>query len=510
MKQSNTAKLQAELARRELAKRRYSEYLAYVHGRMWKRTRLSSHLADRAQAFVETETGHAYDILVIETPPQHGKSMTITETFPSWYLGKYPGHRVIEASYNDTFAKKFCRRNKAKIKEFCGNLFDIQLGDVDTAEEFELSSACGGGGMISRGMRAGITGNPANLVIIDDPIKNREEADSPTIRDKLWEEWQNSIKSRLAAGAKIIVIMTPWHEDDLAARILRSEPNTTLLRIPVEAEADDPLGRDPGDALCPELGKDKEWLEDFRRSYINDPQGGIRAWQALYQCSPRVEEGNLIKREWWEYYDPKEAPTFGTQIISVDAAFKGTDTSDFVAITVWGKRDLDCYCQYCLNRQMTFTETLAQLRLIRRLYPAATRVLIEDKANGAAITDVLSREMFILPIQPRGGKESRVNAISAAIEAGHVHLPNNQPWIVPFVDQFAKFPNDVHDDMVDSTSQALIYMLFMSGTVAEPQPERERRIMEAQQREQDAFLDNDFMYDPYHRDDGFTSSDRVL
>lgn len=497
---TKTALLQAELAKRELAKRKFSEYLPYVHGTMWKRTRMSEHLATTVQNFIESDTGHAYDILVIETPPQHGKSKTISETLPSWYLGRNPHANVILASYNDDTARRFNRRNKEKLRDFGPQLFAVSM-TKDTADEIELAS---GARMISRGIRAGITGNPGDLVIIDDPIKNREEADSPTWRDKIWEEWQNSIKTRLSAGAKIIIIMTPWHEDDLAARVLRGEDNVTLCRLPIEAEQNDPLGRAPGDALCPELGKDNDWLQDFRRSYINDPQGGIRAWTALYQCSPRVEEGNLIKREWWRYYSIKDAPVFGTQLISVDAAFKGTDTSDFVAITVWGKRDMDCYCQYCLNKQMTFTETLTQLRLIRKLYPHATRVIVEDKANGSAIIDVLSREMFVIPIQPRGGKESRVNAISAAIESGHVYLPDDKPWVEPFVDQFAKFPNDVHDDMVDSTSQALTFMLFQSGVVDYPLPEQERRLRESQQREQDAFLDNDFMYDPYHRNESYT------
>jgi len=491
------AKLHGELAKRELAKRKFSEYLPYVQGRVWKRTRMSEHLATSVQAFIDADTGHAYDIMVIETPPQHGKSKTISETLPSWYLGRHPTANVILASYNDDTARRFCRRNKEKLRDFGSTLFAVSM-TKDTADEIELST---GGRMISRGIRAGITGNPGDLVIIDDPIKNREEADSPTWRDKIWEEWQNSIKSRLSAGAKIIIIMTPWHEDDLAARVLRGEDNVTLCRLPIEAEENDPMGRAPGEALCPELGKDTAWLQDFRRAYINDPQGGIRAWNALYQCSPRIEEGNLIKREWWQYYNKEDLPTFGTQIISVDATFKGTDRSDFVAITVWGKRDMDCYLLYCLNKQMTFTETLTQLRLIKKLYPHAQRVIIEDKANGSAVTDVLSREMFIIPIQPKGGKESRVNAISAAIESGHVHLPADKPWVVPFVDQFAKFPNDVHDDMVDSTSQALTFLLFQSGVVDMPLPEEEARLRGAQQREQDAFLDNDFMYDPYNRNE---------
>lgn len=103
--------IQAELANRELARRRYRSYLPYVHGGAWVRTRLSEFLADRVQSFIEKNTGNAYDILVIETPPQHGKSLTITESLPSWYLGKYPTRKVILASYNDDFAERFCRRN---------------------------------------------------------------------------------------------------------------------------------------------------------------------------------------------------------------------------------------------------------------------------------------------------------------------------------------------------------------------------------------------------------------
>lgn len=279
--------IQAELANRELARRRYRSYLPYVHGSAWVRTRLSEFLADRVQSFIEKNTGNAYDILVIETPPQHGKSLTITESLPSWYLGKYPTRKVILASYNDDFAERFCRRNKEKIRQFGDKLFHIQIGEIDRATEIELDNHKGR--LISRGIRSGITGNPGDLIIIDDPIKSREEADSDTWRDKVWAEWQNSIKSRLSAGAKVVVIMTPWHEDDLAARILATEPNATLLRIPVEAEENDPLGRKPGSALCPELGKDDAWLADFKASYLSDPKGGARAWTALYQCSPRIE-----------------------------------------------------------------------------------------------------------------------------------------------------------------------------------------------------------------------------
>ena len=483
--------IRAELARRELARRDYRQYLPYVHGAMWKKTRMSDYIAQRVQAFLTCETGNAYDILVVKTPPQHGKSLTLSETLPSWYLGRFPTKRIIMASYNEDSAQRFCRRNADKLKQFGGSLFGVSLA-IDRSTELELDNRQGR--MISRGIMSGITGNPADLIIIDDPIKNREEANSQTIRDKLWEEWQNSIKSRLAAGAKVILIMTPWHEDDLAARLLQSEQNISEIRLPVVAEEDDPLGRKPGDALCPELGKDNAWLKQFKESYIHDAQGGARAWEALYMCRPRVEGGNLVDRKWWRSYEPNSIRDFGTEVISVDAAFKGTDSSDFVAITVWGKLGSDYYLRYCLNRHLTFSQTLDAIRLAQTLYPNAGRVLIEDKANGTAIIDVLQREMFCIPVNPKGGKEARVNAISPAIESGHVFLPQGAPWLEAYMDQFSAFPAGAHDDMVDSTSQALAFLLSANGIPVSRTPDP---VIEEDRRAVGAFLDNEKLYDVY-------------
>lgn len=423
--------------------------------------------------------------------PTHN-SMTLSESLPSWYFTKFPHKRVIMASYNEDTAAKFCRRNSDKITRFGNALAGISIGSVNKSTEFELSN--GVGRLISRGIMSGITGNPADLIIIDDPIKNREEADSEAIRAKLWSEWQNSLKSRLAAGAKVILIMTPWHEDDMRARLLNSEKNVRYIRLPVEAEENDPLGRKPGEPLCPELGKDMAWLIQFRESYVHDPNGGSRAWQALYQCSPRVEGGNIVDRSWWRFYRPQDVTQFGTELISVDATFKGTDASDYVAITVWGKRDNDYYLRYCLNRHLSFTQTLEALRLAQTLYPTANRVLVEDKANGSAIIDVLSREMFCIPVTPKGGKESRVNAVSPAIEAGHVYLPEGAPWLEAYIDQWSSFPAGAHDDMVDSSTQALSYLFFSNGIPASTKPNKQ---LEQGRQAQRAFLDNDTLYDVY-------------
>lgn len=486
--------LNAEMARREMARRWYAEYLPFVHGKSWKQTRMASYLASQVQAFLEADTGHAYDILMVETGPQHGKSVTISETLPSWIMGKWPEKRIIIGSYNDETAERFCRRNKEKVVAFGNTLFNIQIGRINRATEFELDGHLGR--LISRGIMGGVTGNPADVMLIDDGIKNRQEADSPSYRAKLWDEWQNSFKSRLAAHAKVIVIGTPWHEADYMATMLQTEDNIRLIRLPVEAEENDPLGRAVGDPLCPELGKDKVWLEQFKKSYLADPEGGQRAWTALYQCSPRVEGGNLVRRSWWKTYDDTEITSFGSEVISVDATFKGADTNDYVAITVWGKRGNDYYLRYCMNRHLDFTGTLSAIRQVKTLYPSARTVLIEDKANGSAVINVLQKEMFCIPVNPKGGKVARVNAVSAAIESGHVYVPKEASWLGEYLDQWSAFPAGAHDDMVDSSSQALSYLLYSNGTTGVPLDSAQRRMLDTIEKEKETFLSAD-VYDVY-------------
>jgi predicted phage terminase large subunit-like protein len=290
--------------------------------------------------------------------------------------------------------------------------------------------------------------------------------------------------------------MTPWHEDDMAARLLATETNIRLIRLPVEAEIDDPLGREEGEPLGPEIGKDAKWLEQFKERYLNDPEGGPRAWSALYMCNPRVEGGNLVKREWWKYYDTQEVRTFGTELISVDAAFKGGENNDYVAIEVWGKSGNNYYCQYCLNRHLDFPQTLEAIRTVRQLFPRARTVLIEDKANGSAIISMLQREMFCVAVNPKGGKVARVNAVSSAIESGHVYLPKDASWTVPFVDQFTAFPAGRNDDMVDCATHALTYMIYASGQAELPPAEvdEDERVVAIID---DTFLDGEKCYDVY-------------
>lgn len=488
--------IRRELARRQLARSGYRRYLYYVHGEVWKRTRVSDFLADAIQRFVEEDTGNAYDILLLMTPPQHGKSVTVTESFPSWYLGRYPRKRVIVASYSEETARRFGRKNLDKLTRFGPNLFHVDKGAVWTGAELELDN--GWGRMISRGIMSGITGNPADLLIIDDPIKNREEADSRVYRDKLWDEWQSTLKTRFAAGAKVILIATPWHEDDLLARVQRCEPNVQVLRLPVEAEAGDPLGRRPGEPLAPELGKDAAWLRQFKAGYQADPRtGGLRAWQALYQCSPRVEGGTIVQRKWWRSYDLDQVKDFATTCISVDAAFKDGAENDYVAIEVWGKRGCDYYLRFCLNRHLDFPATLRAIRQVRGRFPDCRYILIEDKANGSAVIQTLRHELpGVLPVEPKGGKTARVHAVAPAIEGGHVYLPQNELWAQELADQFAAFPNGKHDDMVDAASQALSFLLWSTGETQDPGQGQQQNTPAWEEREERSFLDGG-MYDVY-------------
>lgn len=432
----------------ELMRSSYAAYCYFVHKEKWIDTKFHRFLADKVQAFVETETGNPYDILVLSTPPQHGKSMTVTETFPSWYEGKYPERRCIVACYNDDFAGKFGRRNKNKIEEYGQFIFNIALSK-SSDRDIEIEEH--GGGIITRGIMSGITGNSGDLIIIDDPVKNRQEADSVTYRERLWEEWQNSIKTRTQAGTKIIIIQTRWHEDDLAGRVIREENNVEVVNIPVEAEENDILGRRVGDALCPEIGKGNKWLKEFKASYT----GGMRAWNALFQGRPTSEEGNIFKREWWKFYDvlPEHLPL---KAISIDATFKDNADSDFVAIEVWGKLNADFYLIDMLKRRMDFPDTLKAIKAVNAKYPDRHSILIEDKANGPAIIAMLKHEIpGIIAIEPKGSKVARANAVTGIIESGNVYLPRYADFTGEFIEEHAAFPNGVNDDLVDSCTQFL-------------------------------------------------------
>ena len=446
------------------ARSSYLEYVKYTNTG-YKESKFHNYLCDEIQKFIEKKDSPAFDILLLSVPPQFGKSTTVTETLPAYYLGKNPDKKVIICGYNEDFAIRFGRRNKEKIEEFNGDLFpECVLADAPRSNvEFETTKK---GRCISRGILSGLTGNTADLFIIDDPIKNRQEADSETTRNTIWNEYLNSVRTRIKPGGKLIVIQTRWHEEDLYGLIAKNEKNVTIINIPCECDQeDDVLGRKIGDSLCPEIGRGNNWLKEFKQAYVG--KEGSRAWTALYQGRPVAMEGNLIKKEWWKFYTcPWKELQLPYIIISVDATFKDGDNNDFVSVQVWGKKDRDYYLLTRTKKHLNFVDTLNVIRNYRIEFPDSIFVLVEDKANGPAIINMLSAEMEgLIPVKPEGGKVARVNAVLPAIEAGRVHLPRYADFTDDFIAECTAFPNGAHDDDVDAMSQALNRMIYVDADV---------------------------------------------
>ncbi len=441
-------------ARYELARRYYADYVQLTHAGRWKRAR---HL-DLVCRELENIMAGTTKRLMIFMPPRHGKSMTVTETFPSYFLGRCPEKRVIEISYSGELAQQFGKRNRDKVEEFGGVLFGHNISQVQ-ATKTNWNMDNGIGGMISVGIGGSITGYGADLLIVDDPIKNRAEAESQTYRDKLYDEYQSTVSTRLHAGAAVIIILTRWHEDDLAARLLNPEygkvEDWKILSLP--AICDDPamdlLGRKDGEALWPDGGYDESWAATQKETV------GTYAWSSLYMQRPTPSSGGMFKRVWWNYWKtlPSDLSDF---VQSWDCTFKDKDTSDFVVGQVWGRKGPNRYLVDQVRGRMTFTETLEAMRQLSYKWPQAIRKLVEDKANGTAVMDVLRRELpGLIPVEPYGGKIARAHATTAVAEAGNVFIPDPSiaPWTMDFVEEMAAFPSGAHDDQVDCYSQANAY-----------------------------------------------------
>ncbi|MEK4085621.1 phage terminase large subunit [Psychrobacillus sp. FSL K6-1415] len=451
-------------AEKELARRNYRDYVEFVHHGHYSHFKHTELVCSVLQRIAD---GEQLSVL-IEMPPRHGKSMTVTETFPSYYIGRNPNKRVIAAAYSDGLATKFGRLNRNKFNEFSNELFEVQLSDSNAATK-DWGVEGKRGGMIATGIGGSITGQGADLMIIDDPIKNMKEASSQTIRDNIWDEWEATLSTRLHDGASVIVIMTRWHEDDLIGRLLARSPRKWIrLCLPAIAEdEEDLLGRVIGEPLCPELGFDIQWAED-KKSEV-----GSRTWASLYQQRPSPAGGNIFKREWIKYYvrtpEQKNEWSLSDEILllpthfdkvaqSWDCTFKDSETSDFVAGGVWGRKKAQYFLFDIDHRRMGFAETMKAIRAMSDKWPNARSKYIEDKANGTAIIEMLKDEISgIVPVNPDGGKEARANAVSPLFEAGNVYLPhpNMCAWVEDLIEELVSFPNAAHDDLVDMTTQAL-------------------------------------------------------
>lgn len=397
-------------------------------------------------------------------PPGSAKSTYGSVTFPTWFMGRRAGRNVISTSYGSTLAARFGRKCRAitRSRQF-REIFGSELvADNRAADDWALTNAST---YMAGGILAGITGNRADLLLIDDPLKGRQDADSPTIREKIWEEYRSSLRTRLKPRGAIVIIQTRWHEDDLSGRILPADWNGEsgwvtgrdgerwyVLCLQAQCErADDPLGREIGEWLWTDWFSPAHWEQERRTQ-------GSRNWDALYQQRPRPQEGGIFKEAWARRYGtPPANPTMIVQ--SVDTAFKPGQLNDPSVISTWAITGSGYYLLHVWRERVPYPRLKrTALSLAERWAPDA--VLIEDKASGQSLIQELretSGAPPIVAIEPEGDKLTRANVVSPMWEAGMVHLPEQAEWLADYESEVFAFPLAVHDDQVDSTTQLLAW-----------------------------------------------------
>ena len=407
------------------------------------------------------------DRLMINMPPRHGKSELASRRFPAWFLGKNPNKQIIGASYNSELASDFGRqvRNIVASKEY-GVLFPTRLAeDSKAAGRWNTSD---GGAYVAAGVGTAITGRGADILLIDDPLKDRQEADSETIRENIWDWYTSTAYTRLAPGGRVILIQTRWHEDDLTGRLLEEQAK----------------GGDKWDILeLPAIDKDNNAL--WPNFYPIDALERIRSvlpsrdWAALYQQRPAPEEGAYFKRDWFRYYDekPKHLRVYGSSDYAVTEdggdytvhLVVGVDPDDNIyVLDVWrSQTSSDKWIQALLDlikthKPLMWIEESGQI--IKSIGPFLEKRMREEKIY-------CRREQ----VASAADKPTRSRSIQARTSMGKVYFPSKAPWLEAFTSELLVFPAGKHDDQVD-TFGLIGRMLdeLVKGKVPKPKVEKER------------------------------------
>lgn len=399
--------------------------------------------------------------LIITIPPRHLKSICTSVALPAFILGHDPTRRIICVSYSQELAVKHANDCRAVMSsEWYRQLFPATRVDpakntetevLTTQRGFRLSTSVGGT----------LTGRGGNLIIIDDPIKPAD-AMSDTTRERLFQWYGTTLMSRLddKENDAIILVMQRLHVGDLAGHLL-AQRGWDHLNLPAIAAKEERIEIGPGryhtrkvgDLLHPER-ESQATLDDIKASM------GSAAFSAQYQQSPVPPGGNMIKWEWFNWYDPSDL-TVDDIVISWDTAMKATELSDYSVGTVWGVRG-DLY--YLLDLVRARLDFPALKRMVIEVYDrwAAQQkptILIEDAGSGTGlIQELYGYDIPAVAIRPEGDKVMRMSAQSAKIEAGAVHLPRHAPWLDDLKSELLAFPLGLHDDQVDSISQALNWL----------------------------------------------------
>ena len=445
--------------------------LAKLAFKDWHLANFIAYLEDR---ILEILTG-AELRLMVSAPPRHGKTLFLSRALPAWYLGRFPDKRVLMISYHTDYARTQGRFARNIFEMYGRDVFGLEVSkDVGSAGHWDIQGHSGG--MESTGAGGPITGKGADLLIIDDLIKGREEARSMNILENHWEWLRTDVLSRIEPGGSAIMTMTRWSLYDAIGQINamkdQAEENVEedayddweYINFPALATENDILGRAPGDALFPQRWGKERLLR--RKAQLNDDYW----WEALYQGRPVPQKGDIIDTAWFGKYKilPPLAE-FEYIFWSVDTASKDTELADFTVLGKFGVYQGQYYLLDVIRDKLQFPQLLELSLLVIAQQPRPAFFLVEDKGSGISLIQNLLQAQVdtqVVPIDPgQEGKVLRMQAESNTIRARKVLLPEEAPWLDAFLMEARSFPRGKKDQM-DMLSQALKFLRTASSGIS--------------------------------------------
>ena len=460
--QQKVGGLIAEARRAKAKEVAENDFMAYVNY-VWPLFIHGRHHEKMARAFERVAEGRCKR-LIINMPPRHTKSEFASYLLPSWFLGKFPGKKVIQTSHTAELAVGFGRkvRNLVNSDRYKDLFPDVALqADSKAAGRWATNYS---GEYFAIGVGGAVTGKGADLLIIDDPHSEQEAAlaeINPEIYDKTYEWYTSGPRQRLQPGGAIVVVMTRWSKRDLTGQVVKAEAQRggegwEVIEFPALFEN--------GKPLWPEFWSQKELLA-LKEELPN------AKWMAQYQQNPTSETSAIVKREWWQVWEKEDPPSCDFTLMSWDTAFEKNNRADYSACTLWGvfyqtddagTAQANIMLINAFRKRMEFPE-LKQKALEEYREWKPDSIIIEKKASGAPL--IYEMRAMGIPVQEftpvRGNdKISRLNAVSDLFASGRVWAPNTQ-WAEEVIDEVASFPAGEHDDYVDSVSLAL--MRFRRG-----------------------------------------------
>ena len=444
-------------AERKIQNKAKTDFMSFVKA-VWPEFIEGPHHRVVAKKFNDLATGKIKR-LIVNMPPRHTKSEFASFLLPAWMVGRNPKLKIIQATHTGELAVRFGRKAKTLIdSEEYAKIFDTRLReDSQAAGRWETAQ---GGEYFAAGVGGAITGRGADLLIIDDP-HSEQDAMSPTAMENAYEWYTSGPRQRLQPGASIVLVMTRWSKKDLTGILLKNQKEIKGDQWEV---VEFPAILDHGSK--PEAVWPQYWgLEELEKVKATLPVG---KWNAQWMQRPTSEEGAIIKREWWQLWDYDEPPNLHYIIQSYDTAYLKKETADFSAITTWGvfypneDSPANLILVDAIKGRYEFPE-LRRIALDQYKYWNPESVIIEAKAAGLPLTYEL-RQMDI-PVQnftPSKGndKHVRVNTCAPLFESGMIWAPD-QKFAEEVIEECAAFPHGDHDDLVDSTTQAI--MRFRQG-----------------------------------------------